>query len=195
MPLISLEAGLVLRRGARTIEFVRILDRSRVQFEDQLTKQVQTWTFSRLHQALQTKQLVPVLADEPLACDVSAKPPKTVFITDLASLEDKYYRQLKRRMLYVRSMRRKGITRGQRDEIARQITYVAARSKDPTPPSASSVMDWMRDYENSGNNPSSLVSGNRCRRRKRRIFPLIDELITRFIKTVYLTKARNWLRW
>lgn len=194
MPLLSLESGLVLRRGAKTIEFVRILDRTRVQFEDQLTKQVQTWTFSRLHQALQAKQLMPVLADEPLAGDVSAKPPKTVFITDLASLEDKYHRQLKRRMLYVRSMRRKGITRGQCEEIARHIDHVATRSKDPAPPSASSVMDWMRDYENSGNNPASLISGNRCRRRRRRILPLVDELITRFIKTVYLTKGRPTLQ-
>ena len=194
MPIISLEAGLVLRSGARTLEFLRILEGNKVQFEDQRTKAVQTINMSRLFAALHAGQLLPVLGEEIHLADVTAanKPPRLV--TDISSLPDADKKGLKRRMAYVRAMRKRRLTRGQRLGVEEAIPAVASALEDAKPPSASTVLGWMRKFELSSMNPATLLSGNRHRRRNRRIHPLMDELIFSKLRSVYLTPARHTLR-
>lgn len=193
MALISLEVGLVLRRGARLLEFMRMLPDGKIQFEDQLTRQATTMTLSRFYAALQSKQLIPVLADDASATNRrDAAPPK--LITDIASLPMKDQKTLRRRMAYVLGLRKRSITKGQRGRAAAAIAAIAAQLSDDRQPGVSTVLAWMRNYNNASCNPAVLLSGNRQRRRQRRVHPLIDELILRKLRSVYLNGARLTLR-
>ncbi len=194
MPLISLEPGLVVRRGARTLEFVRLLAGNKVQFEDQITRQVQTMHLSRFYSGVLCKQLVPVLAQDALASDptIADRPP--VLVTDLSSLDEPNKKLLERRMKYVKAIRKRQITRGQRSRLGEVLPSIAAELKEDKPPSVSTVLGWMRRFELSAMNPAALLSGNRTRRRRRAIHPLIEDLIVRKLKSVYLTRARHTMR-
>lgn len=194
MPLISLEAGLVVRRGARTLEFVRLLNNgTKVQFEDQLTRQVQTMRLSRFYQGVLAQQLLPVLAEEARAADPSSANRSPALVTDLSSLAEADRKALDRRMAYVRAMRKRQLSRGQRAKVGKVIPEIATKLKDEKPPSISTVLGWMRRFELSSMNPAALLSGNRCRRRNRRTHPLIDDLIIKRLRSVYLTTARHTL--
>lgn len=194
MPLLSLEVGLVVRHGARRLEFVRILPGHRVQFEDQLTREVQNMRLNRFYTAVLAKQLIPILADEPATANLKSHDEPPVFIADLGSLDEREQQALERRLAYVRAMRKRGIRRGQRDKVQEAIPAVAATLKDDRPPSDSTVMSWMRDYELSCSNAASLVSGNTHRRRARRTCQLIEDIITKKLRSVYLTRARHTLK-
>ena len=87
MPLISLEAGLVVRRGNRTLEFVRLLDGNKVQFQDQRTHHVQTLKLSSFYSGLQTGQLAAVLGEEVHGADWAGSRAAPVILTDLSSLQ------------------------------------------------------------------------------------------------------------
>jgi len=194
MPLISLETGLVVRRGARTLEFVRLLDNgAKVQFEDQLTRHVTTMQLSRFYAGVLAKQLLPILAEDAHAADQSMADRAPRLVTDLSSLADADRQALQRRMNYVRAMRKRQLSRGQRAAVAKVIPEIAEKLGDEKPPSCSTVLGWMRQFELSSMNPAVLLSGNRCRRRNRRVHPLIDELILQKLRSVYLTKARHTL--
>lgn len=195
MPLISLETGLVVRRGARTLEFVRLLDNGKkVQFEDQLTRHVTTMTLSRFYAGVLAKQLLPVLVEDVHSADptIANRPPSLV--TDLSSLDEADRKGLERRMNYVRAVRKRQLSRGQRSKIKKVIVEIAVNLNDDKPPSCSTVLGWMRQFELSSMNPAALLSGNRSRRRNRRTHPLIDELIVRKLRSDYLTRARHTLK-
>ena len=88
-----------MRRGARTLEFVRLLDNdTKVQFEDQLTRQVHTMRLSRFYAGVLAKQLLPVLAEEARAADPSSANRSPALVTDLSSLADADRTALERRM-------------------------------------------------------------------------------------------------
>lgn len=194
MPLISLEAGLVVRRGSRTLEFVRLLDGNKVQFQDQSTHHVQTLTLSRFYSALQTGQLAAVLGEEVHVADLDSARTAPVMLTDLSSLQPKDRQALERRMKYVKAVRKRRLTRGQRMKIGEILPSIASDLKDPSPPSVSTVLGWMRQFELSGMNPGSLRSGNRCRRRQRRIAVEVEHVVDNKLRTVYLTPKRLTLR-
>ena len=183
----------MLRRGTRTLEFVRILAGNRVQFEDQQTKEVQTMHLSKFYSGVLAKQLIPVLLNDALSADIAAanRPPKLV--TDLSSLPVKTKKDLERRMKYVKAIRKRCITRGQRQRVEESIPAIAEKLKDSNPPSTSTVLGWMRLFELSSMNPASLVSGNKCRRRNRRTHILIEDLVEKKLRSVYLTPARHTL--
>lgn len=194
MPLFSLEAGLVVRRGAQLLEFRRLLDGNKVQFEDQLTRQVQTMPLSRFFSAVQARQIVPVLGQDVISPIPTGKRQSTVLISDLSSLEGADKAALERRMKWVKAIRKRCITRGQRARVAEVIPAIAAALKEVKVPSVSTVLGWMRQYELSSMNPAALLSGNRCRCRQRRVNPLVEEVILRKIRTVYLTRSRHTLK-
>lgn len=198
MPLISLETGLVVRRGARTLEFVEIIPGNKVQFRDVQTRQVQTMHLSRFAQAMLAKQIVPVLADEPTSADIAPIHRRPVIVSDLSSLKDADRGILDLRMEYVKAVRKRRLTRGQRAGIGKVLPQIAQDVTKKTGPhklpSVSTVLGWMRQFELSGMNPASLLSGNRCRRRSRRVSQIVEDLIQKKIRTVYLTPDRHTLR-
>lgn len=205
MSIFVLEQGLVVQRGAQTLEYLRQIDENAYQFEDKRTLMVHNFKLSRLVADIGAKRLTVVLGNAPQYANPANEENRPVILTDLTSLKEKERAQLERVMDYVMWMRRKKITKGQRYRIEIEIPKVAksrekARRKEGAPPQEeklpkpSAVMAWMREYEKSGCNPAALLSGNRCRRRQKRLPHEVEEVVDRKIRTVYLQPYRHTLR-
>ncbi|MCU7374875.1 Mu transposase C-terminal domain-containing protein [Paucibacter sp. O1-1] len=106
-----------------------------------------------------------------------------------ARLED-----FKRKMQYVVAIRQAHLSRGMRRAIERVVGQTAKRLQDPKPPSSSSVMLWMRRFETSQHAPQSLVTGNAQRVRASQLHPEMENLVTRSIRDIYLTRNKHSLR-
>lgn len=189
MPLVTLETGLVVRRGARTLEFLNLIPGGKVQFQDQRTRLVQTYTLPRFYADMQNGNLFPVLANE---ITYSAEHAAPLIVTDLSSLPPKKQKDFNRRMGYIRGVHKRRLTRGRRSAISAAILQIAAQLGDPKPPSEDTVMKWLRDFETSGNNPAAVVT--KTRRRARRVHSVVEEVIATGLRRVYLTTSRHTLR-
>lgn len=122
MPLVSLESGLVVRHGARTLEFRAMIPGGKIQFEDQRTRLIQTFTLPRFYADMQNGNLVPVLVNE---ITHSAEHAAPLLLTSLSTLSPKRQEELDWRMGYIRAVRRRGLTRGQRRAIGRALPGIA----------------------------------------------------------------------
>lgn len=189
MPLVSLESGLVVRHGARTLEFRAMIPGGKIQFEDQRTRLIQTFTLPRFYADMQNGNLVPVLVNE---ITHSAEHAAPLLLTSLSTLSPKRQEELDWRMGYIRAVRRRGLTRGQRRAIGRALPGIAKERGESTPPSVDAVMSWMRRFETAGDNPAAVVT--RTRRRARRVHAVVEDAISNNIRSVYLTPSRNSLR-
>lgn len=171
-----------------------MLDGNKVQFEDQRTRHVQVMKLSVFYAEVMSKKIQPVIGNitEISADEMELKAP--TLISDISSLNPKEQTLLERRMNWVKSLRKRGITRGQRGKIEKAIPAVAESLHDSDPPSVSTLVVWMRKYDISCRNPAALLSGHRSRRRNRRVHPFVDELIVKKLRSVYLTRARHTLR-
>lgn len=187
----SLHAGLVLRHGQRTLEIVRQLGDDDYQIEDCLTRRPSTIDRLTLLKRIWSKTYEIVL---PAGSEAAATkmPPEGVRI-DIGSLKKEVRVGIDRRKQYVDALQKGHVTRGQRARVAVIIAKVGKRINDPKPPSASTVMTWARDYQTTGHNPFALRNGNACRIRKRQIAPVMDGLVSKMIRTVYLTGDRHSL--
>jgi putative transposase len=192
MPLFSLESGLVVRHGARQLEFLRLIPGGKVQFEDQRTRLVQVMSLPRFYSAVLDGNIVPLIGNESISN--TAQPDKSTLITDLSSLDPKDTAAVSRRMKWVKALRKRCITRGQRAKLQVALAGIAEALGETKPPSVSTILGWMRDYELSSCNPAALISGNTRRHRERRLNPLVEEVIHKKIRSVYLTRARFTLR-
>ena len=190
---ITFIAGLVLRHGQRTLELVRQLNSDEYQFEDCLTRRPLV-----LNCATLTKRIWDNTYEVVVGTDVSSKRGKAPLplpsLVDLQSLKEQVRADIEYRMHYVKAVQKAHIGRGQRARIEKLIPTVAKRIKDKKPPSASSVMTWVRNYQNANFNPLALRSGNTTRVSHYRTHPLMDEVINRNIIKEYLTRARNSLQ-
>ncbi len=193
----SLHAGLVLRLGQRTLEIVRQLDDDKdsdnvkYQLEDCVTRYPTIIDRLTLLKRIWAKTYKIVLPAGSEAAS-SKLPPDGVRI-DIGSLKKEVRAGIEYRKSYLDALQKGHVTRGQRGRIATIIGKVAKRIGDPRPPSASTVMTWARDYENTGHNPFALRNGNTCRARQRQIVPAMDRLVSKMIRTVYLTRDRHSL--
>lgn len=204
MSIFVLEEGLVLRRGCQTLEYLRQIDKDTYQFEDKRTRMVQNFKLSRLVADIGSGRLTVILGNTPHSSNPENQENQPVILIDLASLKEKDRNQIERAMDYILWMRRKNITKGQRFRIENEIPKVAksreeARQKTgdcskENLPSAAAVMTWMRVYEKSVCNPAALLSGNRCRRRQKRLPDKVNEVVDKKIRSVYLTTFHHTLR-
>jgi putative transposase len=80
-----------------------------------------------------------------------------------------------------------------RTKIGKVIDSVAARLGDANKPSTSAVMDWARRLRLAEGYPGALVDRRVTRRASRRIAPVMEQLMTKVLEQVYLTRARNSL--
>lgn len=189
----SLIVGFSVCHGHRTLELVRQLNSDEYQFEDTLTRRATVIKRSVLLRRIwdKTYQIITagVVRDAP-TLDLSLTEQRAT----LDSLSEKAQNEIERKLTYVRGLQKAHVTRGQRKQIQLLITTVAARISDDKPPSASSVMAWARAYHNAQLNPLALLGGNATRVRNRRIHPTLDDLVSRMIRTVYLTRDQNSLQ-
>ena len=192
---ISLHAGLVLRRGDKTFEIVRQLDDDSFQLEECLTRRPSTVDRLTLLKRIWDKTYQLVLPAGSAASTAEIKPPTDGSVQlDLGSLKKAVREDMERRKDYIDALQKAHVTRGQRKKIEVLVKKVATRRNDPRAPSASTVMSWAREYQNSGCSPWTLRSGNACRVRQRQTAPAMDRLVSRMIRTVYLTRDRYTLQ-
>jgi len=185
----SLELGLVLRHGKRMLEFKRELDHGEVQLEDVLTRRVTVMKSGELVKRIFKGDLQVVAPSE-----VSGAPGRASkqFIS-LGSLSPRHRDVLDYRYQYIGALRKARITRGRRSEVERCIATTAAKIADANPPSASTVMRWMRLYESSSNNVGALVDGRIFQRPRKRIKPVVERVIHEELKKSYFTPERQSL--
>lgn len=187
----TLIAGLMLRNGERTLEVARELEKDEYLLEDVQTRRPTVLSRSLLLKRIYDKEYVVVSGAHVATDSVKVDWPAVI---DLSSLKEHERTRLEYRLSYVKALRRKQISRGQRSRIAAVIKAFAAKTGDADPPSASTVMLWVRSYENSSMNPLSLVDKHRVRSRVKRVTSEVERILWKVLKRSYFTKDRHTLK-
>jgi len=187
---ISLQAGLTLRSGQRTLELVRELPEGDYQLEDCVTRRPLIITRADLLKRVWDGKYHVVLS--PGVADTRAAPPPNEGLDiDLSSLSEADKSVIEYRLTYVKALEKGHIRRGERRRVETVVRSVAMRTNDARRPSASTVMTWARAYQLSGNSPLALLSGNRRRVAPRRLHPSMEKLVVRVLREVYFTSERH----
>jgi putative transposase len=201
--LYTLDRNLVVRFGSVTYQFNRRLEDGQVvQFENLITGEYKTFGLSEFHSKVQTGVLTPILGvqDDRLLND-EGKPADRVL--DISALPAAIQEELGFRHSIVRYLRKKSIRRGQRTKVAQGIfDFFSLKEKKSNStvkfpaesPSTSTVMSWMRRYEESGRNIVSLLSGNVQRKRETRVHSEVESAMTWALDKFYLTRNQPSLQ-
>ncbi|CAG4885741.1 transposase [Paraburkholderia saeva] len=190
MTIYTLERGLVVRNGDAQWQVQRVLDHKYVQLEHAETGRIRREKIAKLASDI-TSGKVSVVRDADVR---DGAPSDDAQAMCAASLPKRYEDAYERAHTYLRYMRKQGITKGQRSRIAEGIARVATATGDKNPPSTSTVMHWMRRFETSGRNPSSLISHNAYRRRKERIPGEVRRVIDKMLARYYFRRGGASLR-
>lgn len=186
----SLQAGLTLRSGQRTLELVRELPSGEYQLEDCVTRRPVIITRADLLKRVWDGKYQVVLC--PRETNTQAAPLLYgAMDIDLSSLDEADRRLIEYRLTYVKALEKGHIRRGERRRVEAIVRSVAVRTNDARPPSASTVMTWARAYQLSGHSPLALLSGNRRRAVPRRLHPSMERLVVRLLREVYFTRERH----
>ena len=119
----ALQTGLTLRSGQRTLELTRELPDGEYQLEDVITRRASVVTVSQLIQRIYRNEYQVILAGAP---EGQAANRKIVSVLDLSSLKAHEREELERRLDYVKSLQRQGISKGQRKKIEAAIAKLAS---------------------------------------------------------------------
>jgi putative transposase len=182
----QLRAGQVILIDGLHHKMLRLFGKGTWQVEVQTTREIKTFTHDdlmRLH-CLERMTFAEPWRDPKL--EVALK--KFTWSTDAKNLTA----GAKRRLAYVRAVLPFSKTLAVATDVIKQT---AASLKDPKPPHASTVLEWRRDYEVSGNNPMSLVDRNSEKgRRSAAMHPELHLAVETAIQTTYLQRTQNSLQ-
>ncbi|WP_432258354.1 hypothetical protein [Cupriavidus sp. TMH.W2] len=95
-----------------------------------------------------------------------------------------------RKLSYIQGIQDRGITRGQLKLIAEAARMIAAELGDKNTPGESSISAWMKKYEESGSQPTSLVSGREGVRRSASVDASHEEIVDKVINDKYCNLRR-----
>lgn len=211
MPRYQLAAGLLLRRGERVLEVRRILDGKTVVLEDQATGALSNMSVAKLSADVLNGALALVNTTYITPVEGTANAVPINLVDSLDSVPERYRKELLKRRAYIGHLRRQGLSRGMRRAIRKSLATLRERlssagapedaDSDPTEkelrsrltlpvPSASTVMNWWREFELEGESPAALISGNVDRRRRRVLPDIVFAIIREKIRTHYCTRAR-----
>lgn len=191
MALFAFAIGLTLRRGQRLLEFRRLLENRQVQFEDTLSGTIYSWSIDKVYREINNGELSVCRGDPPQKNEEVIGNDKTPqFLISLESLPTRYKSELERRLDYVNTARRQGLTKGRRRQLEAVVKGIAKRRNEKAP-STSSVMEWWRKLDRYDVNPGALVSGNLNRKRSRKLPEETVNLIRKILKKEYFTRDRH----
>lgn len=179
----SFVTGLTLRHGARTLELVRQLSEHEFVFEDVETRRPRTMNRYKTLKDIEAGNFIVVLPSLATLDSLDETPSYNA-----TALPERIEKQIDRRHAYVLGMRKAGLTRGNRRLLPKVISAVSSRLGDSHPPSVSTVLDWAKRLESSGDNPRALVSKNYNRKSPLRKAPALQALIHEMIRKIYLTR-------
>ena len=172
----------------KTIELTRQISEDEFQFEDVLTRRARVLRLNEILDGIYSNKFEIVVAA--MEAGQPARNQSAGLILDISSLNESERGDLDLRYRYVKGIERARISRGRRSEIEIEVKKIAARSGDE-PPSTSSVMKWMRDYQKNGCNAMALVSRYRIAQRKKRLDAGLEQLIWESLRQHYFTQSRN----
>lgn len=182
MSIYTLDTDLVVQSGDAQWQVQRVLDDQYVQLENLSTGRIRRERIGKLASDIASQKLTVVRDSGPVPLGEKRAPKQMVVCT--ATLAPHHKKKYELTSEYVRQMRKRGITKGQRARISAAIPSVAQQLKDEDPPATPTVMRWMREYLKSGGNPVILVSrhANRCtsRRTSRAIMEVVRKTLARF---------------
>jgi putative transposase len=169
-----------------------MLENNQVQFEDSLTRQSFVWCIGKITSDILKNELQVVSATS--VKDINEKSP-TNFITSIDSLPEQYKDGLEWKVRLIKWIMKNGGSRGQRKLICDLLKkFTVSQPDHPPTPSASTVMSWMRLWEESGRNPAALVSGNFLRKRKTSFSDLVEKEIHEVLIKHYFIRTRPSLQ-
>ena len=202
MTTFTLTIGLVIREELRTWRLDRTTDDGRLVFFDLENGAPKTLTAAQLQRDLEVGRLR-VVQEHPVALSGNAAV-DTRLVQTLEDLPEHEQLGVKRRVGYVKHMKRCGLGKGMRLRIAVALDRLKGQPPSEVPPdaaasvkkapSASSVMSWMRVFDESGGNPLALLSGNCFRKSPRRLNKLVEDVARRKIRDFYCTQKRPTAR-
>lgn len=182
--------GLVVRRGERTWRLERHLEDGTLIFSDQIDGRPLTMTVAGLWRDLGAKRLCIVGGEAPVSQAIG----DTHLVFDWNSLAPKLRAIAEWKLRYVDLVRRRGLTRGMRQAIGVAVAEVAEKNNDANPPSASSVMRWVRDLDAANGAPMALVAKQLCRTRKSTKSDFVLQLAREELRTYYCSSKRPSLQ-
>lgn len=178
--------GLIVRNGLRTWRLERQIEGGTLVFADCLTGMPKTLTVSQLWADLGAGRLQVVVGNR---AEPGATPAETLLV-DWKTLPDQFRDEVERRLKYIRAAQAAGLTRGMREAIERLIARAASQMEDPSPPTASTVMHWMRRLDAAEGSPAVLIPGQHNRRRTPRKPDRVLEVARNALRDIYCTRAR-----
>ncbi|MBB3285020.1 Mu transposase C-terminal domain-containing protein [Mitsuaria sp. BK037] len=185
-----LQAGLMFRRGERTLELMRELPDGRLALEDCLTRRQAVFDRAELLKQVWSGRLA--ILDQGAAAPTAARA-AAPSIQMIASLKPAARQELERRMTYLKGLDQAHVSLGRRAQIAKVIDTVASRLNDTRKPSTSAVMRWARQLHAAQGYAGAVVDKRATRKASRRISPVMEQIIVKALQQVYLTRARNSL--
>lgn len=193
MAVYTLQRGLVVKIGQRHFEHKRELDNNKIQLEDVQTGAIRTIPATTLVKQITAGEITVVRSAEPSTSDVQGNDSKWIAVV-IDKMDEKNRTLYLKKIAYVRFMRKRGIRRGQRKLIELAIPQVASILVDPSPPSASAVMRWIRRFEKYNLQPVALASGHMLRSSPRRLDGQLLGCIRDQLKTLYFKKGGRSIR-
>jgi putative transposase len=188
-----LQSGLLLKRGARIWQLVRELPETAQWHIEELTTKAPT--------LIKSSNLIAAIykGEYSVVVDTSIDPnsPHVAVanrIVDFESLPAHQRKKLELRLQFVKALERQKVTRGKRTQINQVIERLALLHSLVKPPSASSVMSWMRKYQLSGNNPSALLDRHQSKKMPKRVDPKIETILWEQLRIHYFTRNRYSIR-
>ncbi|MDL5034581.1 transposase family protein [Pelomonas sp. APW6] len=194
----SLTVGLIVRHGDRTWRLERQLQDGLLVFIDQITGTPHTLTPSALQRSILAKKYVVVHGDQ---ISASSAPNSAVpLIKTLDDFAPHDAKEVQRRYRYVIHMKRMGLSRGMYGRIQDAVSDLkglipkgsadAEQMLDPRVPSAWTVMQWMKRWEESGGNIVSLLRRHSMRVTPKRLDSNVLRIARDKVRTFYCTQAR-----
>ena len=181
-----------MNHGERTLQFLRQIDHKSCQFEFQDNGEIVTRTKGWVLEKLKQKEMTVVCTNLPSTNDASVS--KGDVFLDVASLTDGDKKGFERKLAYVTGMRKRCITKGQRQRIVDATEDIARTLQDDSPPKVSAIMTWMREFERSDDNPYVLVTRRRLVVHRSPISEFLNDLIWVSIERIFLNRERRTVK-
>ena len=195
----ALTVGLTIRHGDRTWRLERHLQDDTLVFMDVITGTPHTLTPAALQRDVLAKKFEIVSGDSPVA---SAGTTLTVpLVKTLDDFPPHQAKEVRRRYRYIMHFKRKGLRRGMRRRIQLAIKELKgllppnhtdeALEIDPKVPSPSSIIEWMKRWEESGGNLLSLLTRHAVRKTPKRLDPEVLRIGREKVRTFFCTSERR----
>lgn len=200
--LYQLAIGLTVRRGERVFKFSHQLSAETPTyiFQDEVTGEPVKYTLSEVARLIDKGEMQIVSGEE--VDNASDREKRLGLMAPTATAP--HDEQELRKYRYVMAARYAGLSRGARKGVVALLARLngmmprvgeGKEERDPSPPSDSTVLRWLRKYQDSGDSKLGLTSGYKLRRQPKRVSKEVIALCRSAIAKHYLNQQRRSIRY